>query len=128
MRTESLKNLRPSINATIEQATPIERFQNETLRPILKFQNDLLKSTMLHYLEKRKGEYYKLAQNRKNAYLEHAIRQDLRFKSQLLGTIIGLFTVEEFVVFTQQEAEITRRITDLLVQRITSEFNPPTTY
>lgn len=122
MRTEQIKQLRPEINANIENANDAERFQNETLRPILKFQNDLLIATMKSYIEKRKGEYFKISTKDRPKYIENAIKKDLRFKSQLMGTLIGLFSVEEFNFFSVNEAEITRRAIDMLIQRLHSQI------
>jgi hypothetical protein len=122
MRTEKIKQLRPEINASIEHANDSERFQNETLRPILKFQNDLLLATMQFYIEKRKGEYFKISIKDRPKYIEDAIKKDLRFKSQLIGTLIGLFSVEEFQFFSENEAEMTRRAMDMLIQRLHSQI------
>ena len=120
MRTV-IKSIRPEIEASIEQANTLEIFQNQTLRPILKFQNELLMQLMKHYFMKRKDAFYELKNKEKPKYIDHAIRQDLRFKSQMLGVIIGHFTHDEFDLYTQHEAELSRRMTDLLCQRIVSQ-------
>jgi hypothetical protein len=44
----------------------------------------------------------------------------MKLKNRLLGILIGHFTADEFVFFSQNEAELTRRMTDLLVQRLQS--------
>jgi hypothetical protein len=118
MRDSTLTDIRLIVITDAANENEAERFQNATLRPILKFQNDILKALLLHYFEKRKGEFYKIAAENRSAYIAHAVRKDLRFKSQLLGTIIGLFTAAEFDFFIQNEAELSRRATDLLVQRL----------
>ena len=121
-RTEALSNMRPSIPIIIDEnaTSGAEKFQNRTLRPILKFQNDLLAQLFKNYIDKRKGAFYKLTEKEKLAYVEQAVRKDLRHKSLLLGVIIGHFTVEETVLFLQEENENTRRITNLIVQRLQS--------
>jgi hypothetical protein len=118
---EILISIRPDIQTVTENVIALEQFQNQTLRPILKFQHELLISVFRHYIEKRKGAFHQLAPKDKPAYLEHAIRQDLRFKSQLLGIVIGHFTQVEFQQYCENEAELSRRLTDLLVQRIVSQ-------
>ncbi len=120
MRT-SLLQLRPTISsATTEKANSLELFQNETLRPILKFQHDLLKQVMIQNFIKRKNEFYKTPEKARAAYLEDTVRKDLRFRAMLQGIVMGHFTETEYTTFTEHEAELSRRITDLLVQRFQS--------
>ncbi len=120
MRT-SLLQLRPTISsASTEKANTLERFQNETLRPILKFQHDLLRSVMQQNFIKRKNEFYKTPEKARATYLEETVRKDLRFRAMLHGIVIGHFTEAEYTTFTENEPELSRRITDLLVQRFQS--------
>jgi hypothetical protein len=120
MRT-ILTTIRPTIEATTANSTPIEHFQNETLRPILKFQHDLLMQVMQQYFIKRKGEFFKIKEKAQLQYLEDAIRKDLRFKAMLQGLIIGLFSESEFLFYSEYETELSRRLTDLLIQRFQSK-------
>jgi hypothetical protein len=118
-----ITSIRPELPTDKAKTSLLETFQNETLRPILKFQNELLLSVIQYYIEKRKGTYRQLPHKDRAPYLEHAIRQDLRFKSLLQGIVIGHFTNEEFLTYTQNEAELGRRMTDLLVQRVISQVD-----
>lgn len=121
-RSDALKNIRPELPVLIESTTsPEEQFQNRTLRPILKLQNDLLLQIFRHYFYKRKNQFYYLSPPKQLAYIDHCIRKDLHFKAQLLGLIIGHFTREEYQEYQKNEAELRRRITDLLVQRLQSQ-------
>ena len=123
MRTQLL-TIRPIIEeATTDKANPMEHFQNETLRPILKFQHDLLIQVMSSYIVKRKGEFYKTPIKGRPKYLEEAVRKDLRFKAMLQGLIVGLFSESEYTFYNNNEAELSRRITDLLVQRFRSQVD-----
>ena len=120
MRT-SLLQLRPTISsASTEKANTLERFQNETLRPILKFQHDLLSQVMQQNFIKRKNEFYKTPEKARATYLEDTVRKDLRFRAMLQGIVIGHFTEIEYTTFIENEAELSRRMTDLLVQRFQS--------
>ena len=116
-----ITTIRPELTTDKAKTAGLETFQNETLRPILKFQNDLFIDLFHHYIAKRKGAYHQLSLKERPKYLEHAIRQDLRFKSMLQGVVIGHFTNEEFAAYIENEAELGRRMTDLLVQRIVSQ-------
>ncbi len=122
-RDKALQSIRPQID-TIEsgkETNPAEQFQNNTLRPILKFQHDYLWRLFLHYTQKRKGVFDTLSKKGKLEYINTNVRKDQRFKQLLLGLAIGCFTAKEFQYFTENEAENTRRLTDLIVQRLQSE-------
>ena len=71
-----------------------------------------------HYLEKLKGSFFQLSQDKQLDFIANSIRSDLRFRNMLTGVIIGHFTKNEWDVFAKQEQEITRRIADLLIQRL----------
>ena len=123
-RTTILTNLRPQIPVIIDEnaTSDAEKFQNRTLRPILKFQNDLLFELFKNYIEKRKGVFHKMIEDAKLAYIENSIRKDLKFKNLLLGTIVGHFTAEETILFFKAENENSRRMTNLIIQRLQSQF------
>ena len=123
MRDTDLIALRPPIPTIIDKnaVNPAELFQNRTLRPILKLQNDLLDAIFRQYIIKRKGAFHKLNAPKKVAYIEDSIRKDLKFKNLLVGVITGQFTLEEWERFIADERELTKRTTNLLVQRLTSQ-------
>ncbi len=123
MRDTDLIALRPPIPTIIDKnaANPAELFQNRTLRPILKLQNDLLVAVFMQYIIKRKNAFHKLTAPKKVAYIENSIRKDIKFKNLLVGVITGHFTLEEWSLFIANEGELTKRMTNLLVQRLTSQ-------
>ena len=119
-RDDELTSMRPSIEVNIEENlvnTP-GHFQNITLRPILKLQNELLLKMFKHYLEKLKGSFFQLSPDKQLDFIANSIRSDLRFRNMLTGVIIGHFTKNEWEVFAKQEQELTRRIANLLIQRL----------
>jgi hypothetical protein len=120
MRNEQILSLRPSLNLPETETGVQEHFQNTTLRPILKYQHDLLVLIFKNYIEKRKNAFHALTKPQKLSYIEQAVKTDLKFKNRLFGVIIGHFTSIEFAVFSENETELLRRLTDLLVQRLQS--------
>ncbi len=115
--------MRPAIQANLDE-NPVDsagHFQNATLRPILKLQNELLLQMFRHYLQKTKGSFFQLPPPRQLEFIANSIRSDLRFRNLLTGVIIGHFTESEMTVFTEQEQELTRRIADLLIQRLSDQ-------
>jgi hypothetical protein len=113
--------MRPTIPTNDTESSIFEQFQNHTLRPILKQQNDLLLAVFSAYIQKRKEVFYTLKLPKKLMYIEDAIRKDLRFKGFLLGMAVGHFTKEEYATYAQHEAELSRRMTNLMIQRLQSQ-------
>ena len=123
-RTSQLKELRPDIPSIIEEhaASQQEKFQNQVLRPILKFQNDLLVQLFKHYAHKRKGRFYDLSIPEKRLYIEKVIQKDKSFRNLLVGSIVGHFTVEEYVVFMEAEGDLTRRMMQMCALRLQEQL------
>lgn len=113
--------LRPQIDLDTTKSKPEEAFQNDTLRPILKMQHALLTQVFASYIRKRKDVYFKLAAKDRPEWISTSIRSDLRLRNQLCGMITGHFTTEEMACYLETESEVTRRVTDLIIQRLQSE-------
>jgi len=119
-RDLAIRELRPGIASISQESmtSVAEHFQNETLRPILKLQNDLLLDVFKHYIQKRKGGFYELPANKRPAWIEHNVRKDLKFRNFLTGLVAGHFTRQEWETYSAEEAELTRRTVDMIVQRL----------
>ncbi|MES2518430.1 MAG: glyoxalase [Bacteroidota bacterium] len=120
MRETIIKNIRPILTFEIEAEGDLEKFQNEVLRPILKLQHDLLAQIFKTYCDKRKGTFYKISEKDKLIYIDQAVRKDMKFKHYLEGIITGIFTLAEYQTFLKNEEELTKRMVNLLVQRLQS--------
>ena len=119
-----LSAIRPEIPEMIsnEESSSQEHFQNQVLRPILKFQNELIMAVFKHYIRKRKGLFYQLPYTEQLKYIETAFRKDLNFRHFSLGLIIGQMTNSEWLLYQEQEKELSRRIVNLLIQRIQDQM------
>ncbi len=134
MRDKKIIDLRPAIPNVVplsfekqednNHSLNIEIFQNQTLRPILKLQHDLLIAIFRHNINVRKNAFHSLPEKSRAEYIVNTLRTDLKFKNRLIGTIIGHFTLEEYSFFENNESELTRRMTDFLIQRLISAFAP----
>jgi len=122
-RNDAIKALRPIVETEAIADQNHEKFQNEILRPILKLQDEVLTLFFKNYIEKRKGAYHKLGNEQKLDYINHAIRKDLKFKHLLLGLAIGLFQEAELIFYLQEEKELSKRLTNLIVQRLQSHLH-----
>ncbi|MEL7220561.1 MAG: hypothetical protein AAGJ93_04530 [Bacteroidota bacterium] len=114
-------NLRPSI-ATQAAQNPDEAFLHESLRPVLKLQNDLLVDITRHFLKKRKVKWEQLNQQQRLQQIQHSIGKDNRLRGLLFGCILGQFTQTELDYYLNNESEINRRISHLLVQRLEDQL------
>ena len=126
MRDQNLLHIRPQLNlsltkSTIEERQTIESFQNLTLRPILKMQHDLLLMIWKNYCEKQlKHGFLTKSPLLQSEHIAKSFKSDFKLKNRLLGVLIGHFTADELIFFMENEAELTRRMTDLMVQRLQS--------
>ena len=120
MRNQELLSIRPNLSLPDIETGMIEQFQNTTLRPILKYQHDLLILHFKSYIIKRKNAYDKMTPLQKMDYIQQAVKMDIAFKNRLAGLVIGHFTNEEYIFFSENEGEFLRRLTDLIVQRLQS--------
>ncbi len=119
-RDNQLIALRPALN--LEPASGIiEQFQNKTIRPVLKFQNQLILEISRNQFIKRKSVFFKLSEPKQLEYIEQQIKQDKNFKNLLAGIVIGHFSMEEWLFFQENEQELRKRITSMLIQRIQSQ-------
>ena len=122
MRETYIKNIRPTLTFEKEAQGEMEKFQNEVLRPILKLQHELLLQIFKSYCDKRKGTFYKISAKEQVMYIDQAVRKDMKFKHYLEGIVTGIFTLDEYQAFLENEEELTKRMVNLLVQRLQSEF------
>ncbi len=125
MRTNeiALIELRGATLGTIlEDSTPEERFQNETLRPILKFQNDLLLAVFKNYAVQQKSVFFTLSLEKKTEYIDKAIQRDMKFRNALKGMIVGLFTLSEYNIYIQNSSKLNKRMMTMLIERYKSQL------
>ena len=95
-----------------------ERFQNTVLRPIIKFQNDLLIEAFKNYITKHKKVFYELSLVKRTDYIENAVQKDMKFRNSLKGMIIGLFTVEDYMLYIKNSSALNKRMMNLVKQRL----------
>jgi hypothetical protein len=114
--------LRPIIETIVKDSKQSlqESFQNETLRPILKLQHDLIHAFFNNYLSEKKLDLNQLDALKKKEMIDLIFRQDDKFKIELKGIIIGLFTPEEYIQYIPLKKEYNKRIYTMAKERISS--------
>lgn len=119
-RASSLKRIRPEIiSAKIkENMSAEEHFQNLVLRPIIKFQNELIIEVFKNYVVKYKSVFYDLSLQKRQDYIENLVQKDMKFRNSVKGMIIGLFTVEEYLIYIENSSALNRRMMNMIKERL----------
>lgn len=120
LRSQQLSSIRPNLELDSTQSTPAEQFQNQTLRPILKFQHELLVAAFRAYIDKRHGVFFQLSAKDRVEWIKHSLQKDQSLRNTLTGMVIGHFSLEEWDSFQANEAEHSRRLIQMLIQRLQS--------
>jgi hypothetical protein len=116
-------NLRETIaTKELENSTPEERFQTLSLRPILKLQNELLLGLFRNHISESKNTFYSLSLENKVLFIENSLQKNIVLKNKLLGVALGMFTMEEFAVYSDKSSLYNKRIMSLIVERIRSQI------
>lgn len=123
LRTNQIKDLRgETLGAISEQSSVEEAFQNQVIRPVLKLQNELILAMFQNYTKQNKINFDQLSASNQLLCIENAIQKDIKFKHELKGIIIGLFTVEEYQIYTSNSVNLNKRIMTMLMERIKSQL------
>ncbi|GHA32195.1 hypothetical protein GCM10007103_12300 [Salinimicrobium marinum] len=115
-RKQQLLKIRPEITSAVvsDNMRSEEKFQNKTLRPVIKFQKELLIEVFKNYVRKHKNAFLKLSIEKRLLYIENAVQRDIKFRNSLKGMIIGQFTVEEYVLYTENSSALNKRMMNLV--------------
>jgi catechol 2,3-dioxygenase-like lactoylglutathione lyase family enzyme len=116
-RDERLRQGRPRLDLDTTASTPVEQFQNETLRPILK----LLNPTILRLVAARLARYgvgfADMDRVDQRDRLRNLMTEDNRLKQTLLGMVVGHFTEDELSAYLAHKDEVRRRCVPMLLAR-----------
>jgi hypothetical protein len=121
-RDELLLKVRENIIGIVsESSSSEEKFQNETLRPILKLNNDLFIESFRNYIDKHKNDFYSLSVENKLAFIENAIKRDIKYRNTLKGIVLAWFTMIEYKNYTTNSSNLNKRIMTLVIERLKSQ-------
>ena len=115
---------RPELgNLVNKNTTEVEKFQNEVLRPIIKMQHHLLISFFENYIKKRKIDFTSLSEEKKKNKIKSVYDKDINFKNLILGLIVGHFSVNEYLYYTQNSSEFNKRVLQIIIQRLQNSIS-----
>lgn len=116
---ENKQNSRPELPEEIRDGitSTAEEFQNKIVRPIIKMQSDLLVAHLKQKLITSKIELNQLSSAKQEAALTGLFTKDQAFKREVIGMVIGHFSLEEYQTYLEICKEINRRITQIVLNR-----------
>lgn len=119
-RDLDLKRIRPDYMTTTinDGMSTEERFQNLVLRPIIKLQNDFFVEVFKNYAAKHKNVFYDLSTQKQIDYINNSIHKDMKFRNSLKGMVIGMFTVDEYLVYIQNSSALNKRMMNIVKERL----------
>jgi len=119
-RNTNLKSIRPEVSASLinDNMSSDERFQNLVLRPIIMLQGDLIIEVFRNYLTKHKNTFYSLTLEKRVAYIDNSINKDIKFRNSLKGMVIGLFTVEEYMLYIENSSALNKRMMHIVKEHL----------
>jgi len=115
---EGKKLLRPEIKTLNDNSSENEIFQNTVLRPIIKLQHQFLIALTKQKINSLQINFQELSDEKQHLTIENLILKDLTFKATLVGSIIGLFEIDEIDFYLAKQKEINKRILFIIQKRL----------
>jgi hypothetical protein len=123
VRNQFIKEFRGEALGTITSETSCEEyFQNQILRPILKLQNDLFIEIFKNYILKSKANFKTFTIDKKMKFIENSIQNDMKFRSLLNGIVLGIFTTDDYILYSQNASALNKRIVTMVIERLKSQI------
>ena len=118
-----VKSILPIVNYDKSlDSNEIESFQNTVSRPILKFQNQLLNLLVLERVKNLNSRFNQLSNEEQEAFILSNVKKDIALRNQLIGIVLAFFTLVEFLVYSLYNKELSKRIVEMIVQRVLDQY------
>ena len=122
-RADKIKEYRPHITSKeLKNTNDEEKFQNKVLRPILKFQNELFIKLFLSNCRTYKINFTAFNSEEKHDYIDHIFKKNFKIRASFIGTVIALFTLEEFEKYSINQNLYNKRIIQMLCERLKNQM------
>tara|TARA_B000000475_G_scaffold20819_1_gene16751 strand:+ start:408 stop:785 length:378 start_codon:yes stop_codon:yes gene_type:complete len=122
-RADKIKGCRPHIASKESKNTSDEeQFQNQVIRPIIKFQNELFIKLFFSNCKTYKIKFTEFNSEEKHDYINHMFKKDFKLRASFIGTVIALFTLEEFEKYSVNQQLYNKRIIQMLTERLKNQM------
>lgn len=113
-----MKKKRQEIGGIVNPKTlGSEVFQNSILRPIIKTQHSILIAHYRNLLSKRKVDFGNMSKEQRIHIIKSSLMRDISFKNQIIGIVIGQFSIEEMADYQKNSSEYSKRILRIVMKR-----------
>jgi len=121
-RNELLLSLRPEIEIpNTEEMDETAQFTNRILRPILKFQNESILVLFQTEVKALGINFDELSRFKKQEVIREMMKKNHHFRDVILGMVMGMLTEEELTWLLGNRREISRRLSEMVIERIKSQ-------
>jgi len=122
-RGDRLRQARPSLDLRTSESSPVEQFQNETLRPVLKLLNPTILRLVAARLVRYGVGFASMDRTDQRDRLRNLLKEDGRLKQTLLGMVVGHLTDGELTVYLDHKEEVRRRCVPMLLARAQDQID-----
>ena len=77
----------------------------------------------IDYFKQYNGVFFNLSNHEKMSYIQQALSANQRLRSFILGTIVGLFTIEDYSYYRLNVSALNKRIITMAVQRLQNQLD-----
>lgn len=106
-----------TINSSVELSKE-ESFQNTIVRQIIKMKHELIIHHFKNYLVSKKVVFNSLKEEKKLELINTSMKKDISLRSEMRGFIIGDFTADEYLAYSEMKSDINRRISNIIIERL----------
>ncbi len=119
MRDTKLTEVRDKLIISTKHSSPIETFQNKTLRQILKFQHPITLDLLVHskYFEKKLNSIDKSDLKILIEFVKTQVSNNKSLRHQIIGIVIGMMTKTEFDFYLKNTSKLNKRIISMQIKR-----------
>lgn len=122
-RSEKILAIRPNLHLKeTDYHTILEEIQNKTLRPILKLQHEITKRLLLVEKNFDRKIFKQSSKEEIRKSLMQYLKSNPGFRNQIIATIVGMMTVDEFESYIEHRSECNRRIVSMQLKRYMDTF------
>ena len=115
-----MEKVRPNLPESLVEGNLKEEelFQNMVLRPVIKMQHDILILRVQSHFLSKKVVFHMMDKKKRINAIESAFQNDIPFKKEIQGMILGQLNRDEFKSYLKSERSMNKRIIQMVRNRM----------